>query len=153
MTELQQAIASGQVSAAQIEAHRAAGEMPIQMFEPRFQHTYCSQCGRDCGPGDEGFSSCGNHIADASKKVSAPQTLRETIDNTSSDDAMVMCRAGDVRAALLDAERVQYLISTGAAIRQQGSRFYLLFKDSTEQSLVYETAGDSIDAAMKGAQS
>lgn len=28
---------------------------------PRFEHTYCSQCGRDTGPGDAGHSSCPTH--------------------------------------------------------------------------------------------
>lgn len=27
----------------------------------RFDHTYCSQCGTDLGPGDEGVSSCCEH--------------------------------------------------------------------------------------------
>lgn len=63
MTALDEAVASGQVSPAQIEAHRVAGELPIVMFEPRFQHTYCSQCGRDCGPGDDGVSGCADHAA------------------------------------------------------------------------------------------
>lgn len=73
MSELQQAIASGQVSAAQIEAHHAAGDLPIVMFEPRFQHTYCSQCLKDCGPGMDGVAGCADHIADASKMVATPQ--------------------------------------------------------------------------------
>lgn len=42
-------------------ARDAAQDLPITMYEPRFQHTYCSQCGADCGPGDEGFSSCIDH--------------------------------------------------------------------------------------------
>ena len=33
MTNLQQAISSGQVSAAQVEAHRVAGDLPIVMIE------------------------------------------------------------------------------------------------------------------------
>ena len=28
---------------------------------PRFAMTYCSQCGNEQGPGDEGFSSCDDH--------------------------------------------------------------------------------------------
>lgn len=27
----------------------------------RFEHTYCSQCGGEFGPGDEGFSHCSDH--------------------------------------------------------------------------------------------
>jgi hypothetical protein len=29
--------------------------------KPRFAQTYCSQCGRECGPGNAGVSSCGDH--------------------------------------------------------------------------------------------
>jgi hypothetical protein len=28
----------------------------------RFEKTYCSQCGCEFGPGDEGFSSCSQHV-------------------------------------------------------------------------------------------
>ena len=62
MTDLlKQAIDSGQVSAAQIEAHRAAGELPVTMYEPRFLHTYCAQCDKDLGPGHDGVVSCDRH--------------------------------------------------------------------------------------------
>lgn len=30
---------------------------------PRFEHTYCSQCGREFGPGDHGYSHCHQHGA------------------------------------------------------------------------------------------
>ena len=30
-------------------------------LEPRFANVSCSQCGRDFGPGDHGFSHCENH--------------------------------------------------------------------------------------------
>lgn len=29
----------------------------------RFQHTYCSQCGNDIGPGDDGVARCADHAA------------------------------------------------------------------------------------------
>ena len=28
---------------------------------PRFPMTYCSQCGKECGPGDAGVSDCRDH--------------------------------------------------------------------------------------------
>lgn len=28
---------------------------------PRFEKTYCSQCGAEFGPGDHGFSHCDEH--------------------------------------------------------------------------------------------
>lgn len=31
------------------------------MPQPRFAMTYCSQCGRETGPGDAGHSSCATH--------------------------------------------------------------------------------------------
>ncbi|WP_321913527.1 hypothetical protein [Paraburkholderia sp. J11-2] len=31
------------------------------LAQPRFPQTYCSQCGRELGPGNEGVSSCGDH--------------------------------------------------------------------------------------------
>lgn len=30
---------------------------------PRFSHTYCSQCGDEFGPGDEGYSHCADHAS------------------------------------------------------------------------------------------
>jgi hypothetical protein len=35
------------------------------MGEPKYQVTYCSQCGGEFGPGDSGYSHCSDH---------APQT-------------------------------------------------------------------------------
>jgi hypothetical protein len=34
---------------------------PILDAKPRFPNVSCSQCGRDFGPGDNGFSHCWNH--------------------------------------------------------------------------------------------
>ena len=31
------------------------------LTEAKFEHTYCSQCGKDLGPGDHGCSHCSNH--------------------------------------------------------------------------------------------
>lgn len=28
---------------------------------PKFEHTYCSQCGREFGPGNHGYSRCDSH--------------------------------------------------------------------------------------------
>jgi len=33
----------------------------IRDAAPRFAMTYCSQCGKAQGPGDEGFSHCSDH--------------------------------------------------------------------------------------------
>lgn len=29
---------------------------------PKFENTYCSQCGAEFGPGDHGYSHCSDHI-------------------------------------------------------------------------------------------
>lgn len=98
-TDLQTAISSGQVSAAQIEAHRAAGELPIQMFEP-MASLYVTQA-----------------QFDRVFPMSPSPTLRETIDSA-TDQAIEQLTAdghyelaealrADIRAALLDAERFQ----------------------------------------------
>jgi hypothetical protein len=44
------------------------------MSLPRFPKTYCSQCGREFGPGDSGFSRCSDHQAAEIKLVDAKQT-------------------------------------------------------------------------------
>lgn len=36
-------------------------------MEPRFPNVSCSQCGRDFGPGDNGFSHCRNHAGKVPK--------------------------------------------------------------------------------------
>ena len=38
-------------------------EFPLSppVRSPRFQNVSCSNCGRDFGPGDSGFSHCENH--------------------------------------------------------------------------------------------
>lgn len=36
---------------------------------PRFQHTFCQACGKDCGPGDDGPIDCRGHVPDARKMV------------------------------------------------------------------------------------
>ena len=74
MTELQQAIASGQVSAAEIEAHRVAGELRDPMKSYPTQH--CKTTGMSC---NRGCTSC--TVADDKK----PQTLREAIDGAPAD--------------------------------------------------------------------
>ena len=157
MTAREQAVNSGQVSAAQIEAHRAAGELPIVMFELRFQHTYCSQCGMDCGPGMEGFSSCGNHIADASKKVAKPQTLREMCD--AAFGGWVNVPEADLRAALDDAERYRWLRDDDQFQPEGERELYVIQarlpfrEDQSDQVLVMSDLDRAIDASIKGAQS
>ena len=38
------------------------GESPrFETKSPRFDNTYCSQCGSEFGPGDHGYSHCNDH--------------------------------------------------------------------------------------------
>ena len=46
------------VARSEIKAAKAALGMETA---PRFEVTYCSQCGGTFGPGDHGFSHCENH--------------------------------------------------------------------------------------------
>ena len=46
------------IAGRQIKAAKAALGMETA---PRFEVTYCSQCGGTFGPGDHGFSHCENH--------------------------------------------------------------------------------------------
>ena len=32
-------------------------------ISPRFKNTFCSQCGREFGPGDHGYSHCKDHMS------------------------------------------------------------------------------------------
>ena len=43
------------------DEHRAIGDIADGLIAPRFTLVYCSQCGRDFGPGDSGFSHCEDH--------------------------------------------------------------------------------------------
>jgi len=45
--------------------HKILAAEPGPGKAPRFQMTYCSQCGCECGPGDSGFSDCRDHCAPA----------------------------------------------------------------------------------------
>ena len=36
-------------------------EESLKVVAQRFDKTYCSQCGKEFGPGDHGFSHCENH--------------------------------------------------------------------------------------------
>lgn len=38
---------------------------------PRFDKTYCSQCGGEFGPGDEGYSHCKDHQREATNDLQA----------------------------------------------------------------------------------
>ncbi len=50
-----------------LAAALAAPSTPAAEVEPTFVNVYCSQCGRDFGPGEHGFSHCRNHAGKASK--------------------------------------------------------------------------------------
>ena len=43
----------------------------------RFRNVYCSACGGDFGPGDEGFSHCVDHIEQTSRAAEHASTRRD----------------------------------------------------------------------------
>ena len=164
MSQLQQAIASGQVSAAQIEAHRAAGELPdlpIVMFEP-MASPYVTQEQFDrvflVSPQptlramieaalghywDFAFSEGVTKISRGSEANAVLHNVRTALDK---NDAAL-------RAALLDADKWQGLMQVGVTetqsmrCRKNGS--VLWFGPSVESA----PNGTAIYAAIKGAQS
>lgn len=73
---------------------------------PRFQHTYCSQCGVDCGPGDDGASSCRDHqvqepvSSDQLLAVERAEVARLSAENEKLRTAIAKVLAADMTAAL-----------------------------------------------------
>ena len=65
--------------------------MPALAPTPRFEHTYCSQCGRDLGPGNAGLSHCQDHrrredLADQAREVRRlSDRAAQRGDHTSAD--------------------------------------------------------------------
>ena len=60
--------ASGLLAAAAEQNERIPPEVQMARLmsgaddtRPRYENVSCSQCGRDFGPGDSGFSHCENH--------------------------------------------------------------------------------------------
>lgn len=43
-------------------AHKSHPAWMFSPESPRYDKTYCSQCGQEFGPGDCGYSHCENHI-------------------------------------------------------------------------------------------
>lgn len=47
----------------------------------RFSVTYCSQCGGEFGPGDQGFSHCSDHVRSCEPVSEGTRTARLLLDN------------------------------------------------------------------------
>lgn len=45
------------------------------MTKPRFEKTSCSQCGREFGPGDSGYSHCADHAQCSTDSILLPRKL------------------------------------------------------------------------------
>lgn len=43
------------------ERARSVVEKATGVHKPRFENTFCSQCGGEFGPGDSGYSHCADH--------------------------------------------------------------------------------------------
>ena len=47
---------------------------------PKFASVYCSQCGREFGPGDHGFSACTEHNTDDREIISRLRSWADSYD-------------------------------------------------------------------------
>ena len=47
---------------------------------PRFEETFCSQCGKALGPGDNGASHCANHTPSRAMHLNALPRRRVLVD-------------------------------------------------------------------------
>lgn len=114
-----------------------------------FLHTYCSQCGHDLGPGDEGVSQCRDHTSAEDKM----HILRRA-QHLSADPV-------DKLAALyLADERLEFVLDHRAFIHSPKldapiTRYQLLNQDEDEEFHVlsgdnksYATKREAIDAAI-----
>jgi hypothetical protein len=54
---------------------------------PKFEQTFCSQCGDELGPGDEGCSDCRDHDLDGINNFDGVQGNDDTNDDGASDAA------------------------------------------------------------------
>lgn len=61
------------------------------LAKPRFEKTYCSQCGRDTGPGDAGHSSCATHGPQEPKDTAPDLTGLYCFEFVTSTDIAVRC--------------------------------------------------------------
>lgn len=143
MTALEESVASGQVSPAQIEAHRVAGDLPITMHEPMSaaKKLFTSW---DAEANEAERIALRDRVANLK-----PQTLRDVIDGATDEQAHVWCKVSDVRAALDDAERYRSLVQIGvtetASIRERRNGCILWFGPSVESG----PTGTAIYAAIK----
>jgi len=72
---------------------------------PKFEQTYCSQCGQEFGPGDSGFSHCTTHRA-VSRLKDLSRQLREYNTHTSNNCANILDAFAD------DHEQAESMIET-----------------------------------------
>lgn len=75
--------------------------------QPRFQNTFCSQCGQEFGPGEHGFSHCENHRGgqrwgDPDRRLIAAREQAARVSLIVADQ-----RSGNVRRAV-DAENAYH---------------------------------------------
>lgn len=49
-----------------------------------YEHTFCSQCGKDLGPGDNGLSHCSDHLA--------PETIERRLERIRTSKRLQMQR-------------------------------------------------------------
>jgi hypothetical protein len=68
---------------------------------PRFGMTYCSQCGRECGPGDAGVSNCYEHSPELRTPLGPFRFLEDgrTEDEANEGRPLTICDEQDNDAA------------------------------------------------------
>lgn len=54
----------------------AQKELDKLSASPRFDNVFCSQCGIEFGPGNQGFSHCGNHATQCANCIHGLETER-----------------------------------------------------------------------------
>lgn len=88
------------------------------MSAPRFGHTYCSQCGGEFGPGNQGYSQCSDHGA----PNDTPRTNAEVVKPYANVDDHMVVDATDYSAMTEHARRLEReLIEAGAEILPERS--------------------------------
>ena len=56
-------------------------------YAPKFQQTYCSQCGEEFGPGDHGYSHCFDHLDRDVLSDDAKDRIKQAIKGAMTDES------------------------------------------------------------------
>ena len=129
---------------------------------PRFQRTYCSQCGGEFGPGSSGFSLCSDHRAlDTARLI---ERLRTRNGNAAGFGLGPVCDwaadrieadAAELEALRKDAARYRWLQRRTAGLRDNEGRQYFSFPSMfglrPVGNIMQGSVGQHLDAAIDAA--